>query len=70
VAEEKARAIDGRLLLFVAEQLASPTERQLLRALRDAPTDAGLRGAYGDFLEEDNRPLAADLVRKGWTPGN
>lgn len=58
-----------KLLLFVLEALASPTERGLLTALRDNPTDQATRNAYIDYLEEQGRPTGVALLKNNFVPG-
>lgn len=54
---------------YVLEFMATTVERSLIARLQDDPNDDAVRGALGDYLEENGRPKAAVGVRNGWTPG-
>lgn len=51
---------------FMVERLGDREEMGMIEAVRQRRPDAYL--IYGDWLEEQGRPLAAKMVREGWIP--
>lgn len=50
--------------LFLLEALIRKDERHLLDSLLSDPNNKGLLAVYADYLEENDRPISARMVRE------
>jgi uncharacterized protein (TIGR02996 family) len=55
--------------IYLTEMLMKPQERVFAHLLRTDPGDKLTRDAFADWLTDEGRPDAAQLVRGGFTPG-
>ena len=55
--------------MFLYELLLRPEEVAMISALHEDVNDQLARREYVDYLLDHNRTIAAERVRKGFTPG-
>ena len=60
---------EAKLLYFLAEMMMQSTEKGLIEAIKQNPQDDAPRLIYVDYLLENGRTVAAEMVRNGWIPG-